>query len=139
MALVENRIVLNTIMLKMEFVGWLYKFGIHFLGFMDSLHKVGMNTILNCISLRSSSMGMVQARVNKSSTYLRGVHDWTFNPPPLLIKAKMEGWRFDKNGWRSQILIGIPHLTHNALTPPLTMTIRNIIVKLLHSRCHRYW
>ena len=55
MALPENMMSLSTIMLKMEFMGWLYKLCISFLGYMNSLHKIGAHNIITYILLRLSS------------------------------------------------------------------------------------
>lgn len=47
----EKIMVFSAIRRKSEFVGYLYKMGIHFLGFMDSLRNIGINTIFICMLL----------------------------------------------------------------------------------------
>ena len=42
----SRRMVLNTVQLNQEFVGYLAKSGKHFIGFMESMHHIGCNTIL---------------------------------------------------------------------------------------------
>ena len=57
-ALPESRMVLSTIWLKQEFVEWLSKMGIYFLGFMDSMHKIGINVVIFTMPLSLSSLNI---------------------------------------------------------------------------------
>ena len=55
-ALPEFYMVLDSIRLKQEFIGWLSKIGIGLLGFLDAMHKIGMNSIFLMIILRANSL-----------------------------------------------------------------------------------
>ena len=96
-ALPEKLMMLSVIRLNSEFVGYLYKMGINFLGFMDSLYNTGMNTILICIMLGSDSVNTVQARINNYSSHMRRAHNWVFNSPTTSFEANTSGWTINKS------------------------------------------
>ena len=52
----QKWIALNGVNLKMGFVGFLAKIGIPFVAFLDSLHKMGTNTVFWVMLLRASTM-----------------------------------------------------------------------------------
>ena len=60
----EKWVALGGVNLAMEFVGFLAKIGILFIAFLDSLHRMGTNTVFWVMLLRASSMQTIQGRVD---------------------------------------------------------------------------
>ena len=50
----------------MEFVGFLAKLGILFIAFLDSLHRMGSNTVFWIMLLRAASMQTIQGRFDST-------------------------------------------------------------------------
>ena len=92
----EHRMVLNAICLNQEFVGWMYKLGLIFINFMDSMHKIGKNTILITLMLRASSMQTVKARVNSTPAFLGKAYSQTIGSLPQ-IKSTLQEWKLDES------------------------------------------
>ena len=59
----DHIMVLNGIHLKQEFVVWMSKLGLIFMGFMDSMHKICKKTVFMTLVLRANSIETVQAGV----------------------------------------------------------------------------
>ena len=74
--------VLSVIRLKSEFMGYFYKIGIYFLGFMDALHNIGVNAIFIYMMLGPGSDNTVQTRMINNSEHTRTARNWVFNSPP---------------------------------------------------------
>ena len=65
---------------KQEFVQWLIKMGIHFLGFMDLMHTIETNAVILNMLLSLSSLDIKQARINKPSIVIKRIYNWTCSP-----------------------------------------------------------
>ena len=55
--------ILSGVNLKQEFMGWLSKVGVQFLGIVDSLYRVGTNEMLWSMLARTENMTIIQGRV----------------------------------------------------------------------------
>ena len=89
------RMVLSAICLKQEFVGWLFKLGFLFMGFMDSLHKIGKNTMFMTLILSTSSIQTVEAGVYNAPALLGKAYSQTIDSLPH-IKSTLQEWKLDE-------------------------------------------
>ena len=92
----EHRMVLNAICLKQEFVGWMSKLGLNFMGFMNSMHKIGKNTIFMTLLLRANSIQTVQAGVFNAPALLGKAYSQIIGLLPQ-IKSTLQEWNLDKS------------------------------------------
>ena len=89
--------------------------GHSFLGFMDSMHKIGTNVVILTMLLSLRSLNITQPRIDKVSTIIKREYDWTSNP--LLDKDQAhKDWRINEKLMDEPDFNWEPHHLEQTLT-----------------------
>lgn len=92
--------VLSTIQLKQRFVGYLVKLGGHFIGFMESMHHTGCNTIMLSLLASNVLCNTMQSHLDVCFNILRIILAQDNDNVILLCTAQHypsnhTSWKFD--------------------------------------------
>ena len=95
----EKWVALGGVNLRMEFVGFLAKLGILFVAFLDSMHRMGSNTVFWVMLMCAASMQTIQGRVDSTLSTYRYPHKAITNGinrhKNTMHCYKKEIWRLD--------------------------------------------
>ena len=83
-ALPANKMVLSAMRINMDFIGWLFKLGVKFLGILDIMHKIGKNSIIMMAMLSVNNLHIVQAQMECTSNNIGRVYSQTIDSLPSL-------------------------------------------------------